>query len=106
MDRKDGAVLKISIFMDRNKDGKYTKDEVVSVKYSDGAMTPTTQEYLDEDGDGCYDKIIIDDYIFGKTVIDRKQLEAEDKELRQNKERRSMEYVYWDAYTDSPRLVN
>ena len=103
--RKNGEILKTSIFIDRNKDGKYTKDEVVSVKYSSGGMSSDTCEYIDEDNDGCYDKIIISNP-WEETIIDKKQLEAEDKELRQSKERRSMEYVYWDSYTDSPRLVN
>ena len=55
---KQGEVVKVSVFMDRNGDGNFTANEAVSVKYNAlGSMCSASTEYRDTDLDGYCDEI-------------------------------------------------
>lgn len=61
-----GLDIKVSIFRDKNGDGKYTSDEVVSVKYltNAGLREPSKHvEYRDTDGDGLCDEVVTDQFL-------------------------------------------
>lgn len=55
---KDGNVVKESIFIDRNNDGKFDDNEIQSVRYYDypGSKCGDYTEYRDLDGDGTCDE--------------------------------------------------
>ena len=64
----DNKELKISIFNDRNGDGKFDSKEVTSVKYLDPySKSSNSVEYRDIDGDGFCDDVITADWM-GETV--------------------------------------
>ena len=66
-----GNVLKKSIFTDRDGDGRYDQNEVISVKYFDiTSNSITSQEYLDNNGDGLVDEFIESDGM-GNEVIQK-----------------------------------
>lgn len=105
--KRDGRVIKTSVFIDKNKNGKLdASDQLFSVEYSDGSSTPVKNKYIDNNLDGYYDEMIVDDYTFGKSVKDEKMLIEEDKQGMYGKERRNMDYVYRDKYADGPMLLN
>ena len=86
-----GETVKVSVFMDKNGDGKYTPDEAVSVTYHDvGSMSCGTTEYRDTDGNGICDEKVTSDWSGNESV-----------EKMDNKSRRNMmDYKYgfkWDA---------
>ena len=63
-----GEVVKQSIFVDKNGDGKFTEDELVSVKYNDITQAGTASvEYKDTDGDGYADKELRSDWFGHKS---------------------------------------
>ncbi len=65
----DGQVLKRTIFVDRNKDGKYDMSEAVSVKFYDvNSKSANTREYRDLDNDGNYDEIVESDWTGFETI--------------------------------------
>ena len=64
-----GQILKVSIFTDRNKDGKFDASEAVSVKYfSPNSRSKETVEYRDNDGDGYADEIIESNWTGNQSV--------------------------------------
>ncbi|MBO6087478.1 hypothetical protein J6P92_03925 [bacterium] len=65
----NGEIIKVSVFLDKNKDGKYTPNEVVSVTYNDvGSMSCGTTEYRDTDNDGYCDAIVTSDWTGNESV--------------------------------------
>lgn len=65
----DGRVGKISVFIDKDGDGKFGADEVVSVKYIDTSMSSNSVEYRDTNGDGFSDEIVKSDWTGNETVM-------------------------------------
>ncbi len=66
---KHGQVLRTSVFVDRNKDGKYDLSEAVSIKFTNvDSKSQNTKEYRDIDNDGSYDEIIESDWTGMETI--------------------------------------
>lgn len=68
---KNGQVLKTSIFVDQNGDGRYEQSEAVSIKFYDvSSKSSNTREYRDTNNDGSYDEIVENDWT-GKETVQR-----------------------------------
>lgn len=67
---KNGKILKQSIFVDRNKDGKYELSEAVSIKFNHvDSRSAQTKEYKDLDNDGNYDQIVESDWTGRENIL-------------------------------------
>lgn len=65
----DGQVLKRTIFVDKNKDGKYDMSEAVSIKFYDvNSKSANTREYKDLNNDGNYDEVVESDWTGFETI--------------------------------------
>lgn len=103
---KANVLIKESVFIDYNHDEKYENDELFSVEYKSGAMTSDSTKYIDENHDGYYDKVIYENSIFGKEIIDKTDLEKGDKKNFYGKDRRLIEPIYGSKLSDSPQVLN
>ncbi len=102
----DDTIIKTTIFIDTNKNRKVDdSDKLYSVEYSDGSMSPFKTEYIDEDGDGNYDKVIYRTP-FGTSETTEAELKAKDRELRKGADRRSMKAIYVSPDADGPLVAN
>lgn len=65
----DGQAVKVSVFLDKNGDGKYDKGEIVSVRYNNVASrNGDWTEYRDVNHDGYCDEIVTGDWMGGEQV--------------------------------------
>lgn len=64
-----GEVMKVSVFMDRNGDGKYEASEATSVRYYNvGSRSQDYKEFRDLDGDGMADELVESDWTGNETI--------------------------------------
>jgi hypothetical protein len=90
----NGDICKVSVFLDRNGDGKFDATEAVSVKYIDAnSYNRDTVEYVDTDNDGFCDEIHNSDWRGNETITKETPDEFQGKNHR-------MDFKYgfkWDA---------
>lgn len=100
-----GDVMKVSVFMDRNGDGRYGADEAVSVKYFDiNSRSKDTREYRDLDGDGMADEVVKSNWLGNETV--EKLGKSEDYPNGHDNDLMSKLYGgYWDG-DDSMKMMH
>lgn len=95
-----GQTLKVSVFIDRNGDGKFDASEATSVKYFDvQSRSRLTTEYRDTDGDGFADEVVKSDWTGNETVTKETPDEIHGKNHR-------MDFKYgfkWDS--NGPMVV-
>lgn len=77
-----------TIFVDRNHDGKFDKNEAISIRFQslDG-----TREYKDTNGDSFCDKVIITDTLGNQT---EQNIEVDKKSYPNNEDNNLMSWKY------------
>lgn len=97
-----GQIRKVSIFNDRNGDGKFDASEVVSVKYIETtSRSQQSVEYRDTNDDGYADEVVESDWTGNETV----SKVAPDRFYGKKFHRMDFKYGFkWDS--DGPMLTN
>ena len=90
-----GDIVKVSVFLDKNGDGKYERGEVISVRYNNvGSRNQDWVEYRDTNGDGYCDEKATGDWMGGEQVVKEKP----DPHHGKDGQRMDLKYGFkWDA---------